>query len=106
MHAAGAGQRRRHSGRDPRKIFDPFFTTKDVGKGTGLGLSTSLAIVKSHGGFIRVESEPAKGTTFSVYLPAQASGAAGSGAGSERLELPRGHGELILVVDDEAPVRQ
>jgi len=87
------------------KIFDPFFTTKELGKGTGLGLSTSLAIVKSHGGFIRVESELGKGAKFSVYLPAEVetSPAAAAKAASE---MPRGHGELILVVDDEAAVRQ
>jgi PAS domain S-box-containing protein len=86
------------------RIFEPFFTTKDVSKGTGLGLSTSLAIVKSHGGFIRVESEAGEGTTFWVYLPAQ--GAARPDPAQARdLELPRGEGELILVVDDEAPVR-
>jgi PAS domain S-box-containing protein len=87
------------------KIFDPFFTTKELGKGTGLGLSTSLGIVQSHGGFIRVYSEPGKGTTFKVYLPAQTESSAAE-AGEHVEEMPRGNGELILVVDDEASVRQ
>ena len=86
------------------KIFDPFFTTKEIGKGTGLGLSTSLAIVKSHGGFIRVYSEPGKGTTFKAYFPAQTEPSA-QAAEETAAELPRGNGELILVVDDEASVR-
>lgn len=87
------------------KIFDPFFTTKDVGKGTGLGLSTSLAIVKSHGGFIRVYSDLGKGTCFRIYLPAYTK--AISAAVVEREEiLTRGNGETILVVDDEAAIRQ
>src|SRR5690606_3584268 len=50
------------------QIFDPFFTTNEVGKGTGLGLSTSLAIIKGHGGFVRVSSELKAGTRFSLYL--------------------------------------
>ena len=87
------------------KIFDPFFTTKELGKGTGLGLSTSLAIIKSHGGFIRVESELGKGAKFSVYLPAEV-GTSPAAAAKAASEMPRGHGELILVVDDEAAVRQ
>jgi PAS domain S-box-containing protein len=87
------------------KIFDPFFTTKELGKGTGLGLSTSLGIVKSHGGFIRVRSEPGTGTTFAVYLPALADSQSAAEI-LEESELPRGHGELILVVDDEAALRQ
>ncbi len=87
------------------RIFDPFFTTKDVSKGTGLGLSTSLAIVKSHGGFIQVDGSPGIGATFRVYLPAQVETVAHP-APAAAADLPRGHGELILVVDDEAPVRQ
>jgi hypothetical protein len=87
------------------RIFDPFFTTKDVSRGTGLGLSTSLAIVKSHGGFIQVDGSPGIGATFRVYLPAQVEAVAHP-APAAAADLPRGHGELILVVDDEAPVRQ
>ncbi|MEP6673162.1 MAG: response regulator, partial [Chthoniobacter sp.] len=87
------------------KIFDPFFTTKEIGKGTGLGLSTSLGIVKSHGGFVHVYSELGSGTTFKVYLPALSESSLESGVRVEA-ELPRGNGELILVVDDESSVRQ
>lgn len=86
------------------KIFDPFFTTKEVGKGTGLGLSTALAIVKNHGGFLEVESKTGGGTTFSIYLPSEMP--VGSRKAEEQDHAhPHGHGELILVVDDEAAVR-
>jgi PAS domain S-box-containing protein len=87
------------------KIFDPFFTTKEPGKGTGLGLSTTLAIVKSHGGFIHCHSAPGKGSTFEIYLPANATLVAVENAAAEESRLPRGHDELVLVVDDEEPIR-
>ena len=87
------------------KIFDPFFTTKSVGKGTGLGLSTTLAIVKSHGGFIRTFSEPGVGTRFRVYLPAHLE-SVGAALIRPRPELPHGNGETVLVIDDEASIRQ
>ncbi|MEA5565231.1 response regulator [Anabaena sp. UHCC 0399] len=84
------------------RIFEPFFTTKEVSKGTGLGLSTVLGIIKSHGGFININTEAGKGSQFTVYLPAQET--------KETLEeadiaLPPGNGELILVVDDEDSIR-
>jgi PAS domain S-box-containing protein len=87
------------------KIFEPFFTTKEIGMGTGLGLSTTLAIVKSHKGFINLESEEGRGTTFSIYLPATGM-ASVAGPASAEADLPVGNGELILIIDDEAAVRQ
>jgi two-component system sensor kinase len=87
------------------KIFDPFFTTKEYGQGTGLGLSTVLGIVKGHGGLINLSSTVGVGTQFLIYLPAaEASERKPTAAGTDI--LPRGHGELILVVDDEGPIRQ
>ena len=87
------------------KIFEPFFTTKEIGKGTGLGLSTTLAIVRSHGGFIDLESGMGKGTTFRIYIPATGT-ASRATATSEEEELPTGSGELILIIDDEAAIRE
>ncbi len=86
------------------RIFEPFFTTKEHGKGTGLGLSTTLAIVKSHGGFIHCYSEPGKGSTFKVYLPVGDSPDVEIVTGEKPGPL-RGHNELVLVVDDEEPIR-
>jgi two-component system, cell cycle sensor histidine kinase and response regulator CckA len=87
------------------RIFDPFFTTKPPGKGTGLGLPTALAIIRSHGGFINVETEKEKGTTFRVYLPAQRESGAPEMQTTDRA-APAGRGELILVVDDEPSIRE
>lgn len=87
------------------RIFDPFFTTKPTGRGTGLGLSTSLTIVKRLGGSMEVSSEPGTGTRFRIVLPALADGP----VQTEEVrppEEPRGHGETVLVVDDEAAFRE
>jgi len=91
--------------KDMERIFEPFFTTKEVGKGTGLGLSTTMAIVRSHGGFITVYSEIGKGTTFKVYLPADTTTKSVEASALERAQLPCGNGELVLVVDDEESIR-
>jgi PAS domain S-box-containing protein len=87
------------------KIFDPFVTLKEVGQGSGLGLSSTLAIVKSHGGFVRVRSEINQGTTVEIYLPAQKQDLQADSTEGVAI-LPRGNGETILVVDDELSVRQ
>ena len=86
------------------KIFDPFFTTKEVGKGTGLGLATVIGIVKSHGGVLALQSKLGVGTTFSVFLPASPDAAVA--AKEDQLAVAEGTGELILVVDDEAAIRE
>ncbi len=88
-------------GMDPKtleRIFDPFFTTKELGKGTGLGLASVYGIIKGHGGYIDVESEKGKGTTFKIYLP-------GTEKRIEKTEkepevIQKGS-ETILIIDDE-----
>jgi PAS domain S-box-containing protein len=87
------------------KIFEPFFTTKGVGKGTGLGLSTVLGIVHSHGGFVRVASKVGQGSTFELFLPATTTEQMAVKSATAT-PWPRAHGEGILVVDDEAAVRE
>lgn len=89
------------------RAFEPFFTTKQTGSGTGLGLPTSMTIIRSHGGDLDVYSEPGLGTRFRIRLPAALD------ADPTTIEppvvtrsFPRGNNELILVVDDEATIRE
>jgi two-component system cell cycle sensor histidine kinase/response regulator CckA len=82
------------------QIFEPFFTSKEVGQGTGLGLSTVYGIVKQNDGVIEVDSEPGKGTTFRIYLPRH-EGAAHDARREQDAGVPLGHGETVLVVEDE-----
>jgi two-component system, cell cycle sensor histidine kinase and response regulator CckA len=97
----GTGMSQEHISR----IFEPFFTTKEIGKGTGLGLSTALTIARSHGGFINVYSEPGKGSHFVVYIPAAETDTV-EPFEEQPKQLPVGNGEMVLVVDDEEPIRQ
>lgn len=84
------------------RVFEPFFTTKSVGKGTGLGLASVYGTVKSHGGFITVDSQKGKGSTFTVHIPlSKANVTPAQTAQTE--EIVRGHGH-IMVVDDEQMV--
>ncbi len=84
-------------------IFTPFFTTKPVGQGTGLGLSTVRDIAHNHDGFVEIWSEVGQGSRFTVYFPALETRTADVARGAV-LPLPLGHGELVLVVDDEQSV--
>ena len=81
------------------RIFDPFFTTKDVGEGTGLGLSLVHGIVTDIGGAIDVKTTAGNGARFEIWLPIAAD--AGKPAVETVRELPRGHGETVMIVDDE-----
>ncbi|MFE4107948.1 ATP-binding response regulator [Almyronema epifaneia] len=85
-----------------QRIFDPFFTTKAIGQGTGLGLSAVLGIVKSHGGFLDVQSQVDQGSQFQIFLPA--SQAAIAPPVAPGAELPVGQQQLVLVVDDELAI--
>jgi PAS domain S-box-containing protein len=87
------------------RIWEPFFSTKAPGKGTGLGLSTVRAILASHEGFCTIDTELGVGTRFQLYLPASEIDFDTTGGTRSPHDLPSGDGELILVVDDEASVR-
>jgi PAS domain S-box-containing protein len=99
----GTGMDRKTLGR----IFEPFFSTKEVGKGTGLGLATVYGIVKQHQGWIDVKSEVGRGTTFLIYLPTTGKAAAPAAeASAPSSAIAKGRNETILLVEDEAILRE
>ena len=87
------------------QIFEPFFTTKGVGEGTGLGLSTVYGIVNQNKGVIKVYSEPGRGTTFKIYIPAHERPHRQEGEGREK-EIQKSKGETVLLVEDDPSVLQ
>jgi PAS domain S-box-containing protein len=88
------------------RIFEPFYTTKEPGKGTGLGLFVTYSIVTNHGGGIEVQSQAGKGTSFHIYLPADDELKPDEFEHKPKDELPMGHGQRLLIVDDEAALRE
>jgi PAS domain S-box-containing protein len=87
------------------QAFEPFFTTKEIGQGTGLGLSQVYGFIKQSGGHVKIYSEAGEGTTVKLYLPRHRGA---EGAIDERTEtagIPRGHGEMVLIVEDDPDVR-
>jgi hypothetical protein len=87
------------------QIFDPFFTTKPIGHGTGLGLSMIHGFVRQSGGQVRVYSEVGAGTTMCLYLPRFTGEATMEAPAEAAISKDAGHGETVLIVDDEPTVR-
>ena len=88
-----------------QRIFEPFFTTKEVGKGTGLGLAVVYGIIKQHDGYIKVNSEPGKGTTFQLYLPVIMQKAREVSKVHQEV-APAGGTETVLLAEDDASLRK
>jgi two-component system cell cycle sensor histidine kinase/response regulator CckA len=87
-----------------QRIFEPFFTTKELGRGTGLGLSLVYGVVKTHGGFVDVDSRAGEGTVFRLYFPVSGAAAPGEQRRPEGEAPAPGKGEGVLIVEDEPPL--